>query len=52
MGYNRIYVPKYNFCAIIRIILEVHVVQLWIIFDKHIEIHLNDIKYLIYSKTL
>ena len=35
------YDPKYNFCAILCILLDGHLVQFRIKFDNHVEIHLT-----------
>jgi hypothetical protein len=52
MGYNGTCDPKHNFYTIFKIFLEVRIVQVIILFDKHIENYLNDRKYQIYHKIL
>jgi hypothetical protein len=52
MGYNGTCDPKQKNYTIFKIFLEVHIVQVIILFDKRIENHLNDRKYQIYRKIL
>ena len=49
---NGTYESKKYFCAIFRILLEGHVVQLRITFNKDIESQLNDRKYQIYLEII
>ena len=49
---NGTYESKKYFCAIFRILLEGHVVQLTITFNKDIESQLNDRKYQIYLEII
>jgi len=46
------YDPKYNFCAILCILLDGHLVQFIIKFDNHVEIHLTYRKNKSVSKNL
>jgi len=52
MVYNGTYEPKNYFCEFFRILLEGHVVQLRITFNKDIESQLNDRKYQIYLEII
>ena len=46
------YDPKHNFCAILCILLDGHLVQFRIKFDNHVEIHLTYRKNKSVSKIL
>jgi hypothetical protein len=51
VDYNRRCEPKHNFYTIFKNVIEVHIVQLIILFYKRTEIHLNDRKYKICLKN-